>query len=143
MDDLISRKQVLDICHCFPIGTYRNEPVYDGSLSAAMDRISDLPAIIPEPQWIPVTERLPDITKTIKARRNVYRKSERVLCACLQADGKRLVKEGYMEFFNDYPEPNWIIPGTIHSVTHWMPMPEPPKEIDYETERTCRVTGEI
>lgn len=78
-------------------------------------------------EWTPVTERLPEIVKTERAFRNVYRKSGRVLCACLQADGKRMVKEGYMECFNDFPDPNWIIPGTIHSVTHWMPLPEPPK----------------
>ena len=80
-------------------------------------------------QWIPVTERLPEIVKTERAWKNVYRKSGRVLCACKQADGKRFVKEGYMEFFNDYPEPSWKIPGTIHSVTHWMPLPEPTKEV--------------
>ena len=75
-------------------------------------------------KWIPVSERLPEIVKTT----NVCRKSNRVLCACLQADGKRMVKEGYMKFYNDFPEPNWKIPGTIHSVTHWMPLPKPPKE---------------
>ena len=78
--------------------------------------------------WIPVSERLPEIVKTTKAGRNTYRKSNRVLCACLQKNGKKIVKEGYMEFFNDYPEPSWIIPGTIHSVTHWMPLPDLPKE---------------
>lgn len=79
-------------------------------------------------KWIPVTERLPEIVETKKAWNNIYRWSDRVLCACLQKDGKRMVKEGYMEYFNDYLEPNWRIPGTIHSVTHWKPMPEPPKE---------------
>lgn len=79
-------------------------------------------------KWIPVTERLPEIVKTTKAHRNVYRRTDRVQCACLQTNGKRMVKEGYAEFFNDYPEPNWKIPGTIHSVTHWMPMPQPPED---------------
>ena len=81
-----------------------------------------------QPSWIPVSERLPEIVKTTKAGRNTYRKSDRVLCACLQKNGKKIVKEGYMEFFNDYPEPSWIIPGTIHSVSHWMPLPEFPQE---------------
>ena len=88
----------------------------------------DLMPDVPVQRWIPVTERLPEIVETKRACKNVYRKSGRVLCACLQADGKKFVKEGYMEYFNDYPKPNWIIPGTIHSVTHWMPLPEPPKE---------------
>lgn len=84
-----------------------------------------------KPRWIPVTERLPEVEKTRREHRNVYRESGRVLCACLQADGKRLVKEGYMFFFNDNPQPKWAIPGTIHSVTHWMPLPEPPKEDNF------------
>ena len=102
-----------------------NEYVYD--TNAVLDSIDNQPTI-ELPRWIPVTERLPEIVKTKRAWRNVYRRSGRVLCACLQEDGKRLVKEGYMEFCNDYPEPSWRIPGTIHSVTHWMPLPEPPKE---------------
>lgn len=81
-------------------------------------------------KWIPVEERLPEIIETKRAYKNVYRRSARVLCACKQADGKWLVKEGYMEFFNDYPEPNWRIPGTIHSVTHWIPLPQPPKGVE-------------
>lgn len=77
--------------------------------------------------WVSVDERLPEIVSAKKSGNNTYRRSERVLCACLQADGKRMVKEGYMEFFNGYPELIWRIPGTIHSVTHWMPLPEPPR----------------
>lgn len=78
-------------------------------------------------EWISVKERLPEIVATIKSGVNTYKRSIRVLCACKQADGKRMVKEGYFEFFNDRPDPRWRIPGTIHSVTHWMPLPEPPK----------------
>lgn len=92
-----------------------------------LDLIEDQPTV-EQPRWVPVTERLPEVVKTKRAHRNVYRESGRVLCACLQADGKRLVKEGYMYFFNDYLKPTWAIPGTIHSVTHWQPLPEPPKE---------------
>ena len=90
----------------------------------------NVPSNVPDTnvgKWIPVSERLPEIIKIEHACRNVYRTSGRVLCACLQAGGKQMVKEGYMQFFNDFPETRWIIPGTIHSVTHWMPLPEPPK----------------
>ena len=81
-------------------------------------------------KWIPVTERLPEVVSTHKRWKNNYRKSVRVICVCVQKDGKTMVKEGYYEFWNDYPEPIWRIPGTIDSVTHWMPMPEPPKEVE-------------
>lgn len=78
--------------------------------------------------WVSVKDRPPKIVSVKRRGRNTYRQSARVLCACLQADGKQMVKEGYCEFLNDYPEPTWRIPGTIHSVTHWMELPEPPKE---------------
>jgi hypothetical protein len=90
-------------------------------------RLIDL-AIEPKLKWIPVTERLPDVASTHKTPWDNYSESIRVLCACLQADGKRMVKEGYCKVYEGYEaNPNWKIPGTIHSVTHWMYLPEPPK----------------
>ena len=79
-------------------------------------------------KWIPVSERLPDVASTHKTPWDNYSESVRVLCACLQADGKRMVKEGYCKVYEGYEaDPHWKIPGTIHSVTHWMPLPEAPK----------------
>lgn len=76
--------------------------------------------------WISVDERLPAIDPCGKGRYGGTR-SVRVLCACKQRDGKTFVKEGYYE-----PCGNghvvWRIPGSIDSVTHWMPLPEPPIE---------------
>lgn len=77
-------------------------------------------------KWIPVSERLP----APASKRNRYNgkcwTSETVLCVCVQNGGKRMVKEGRCEFYGDTPV--WRIPGTIDSVTHWMPLPVPPKE---------------
>lgn len=76
-------------------------------------------------EWISVEERLPDIDPHGKGRYGGQR-SVRVLCACKQKGGKTFVKEGYYE-----PCGNgrvcWRIPGSIDAVTHWMPLPEPPK----------------
>lgn len=78
-------------------------------------------------QWISVKDRLPDVVSTHKTPWDNYTVSIRVLCACLQADGKKMVKEGYCKVFEGYEAiPHWKIPGTIHSVTHWMPLPKPP-----------------
>lgn len=82
-----------------------------------------------KPKWISVKDRLPEVASRHKRYRNTYTKSIRVLCVCVQKDGKRMVKEGYFEWFNDYPEAIWKIPGTIDSVTHWMPLPELPEEV--------------
>lgn len=75
-------------------------------------------------EWISVDERLPDLETT---RSDGYHrpKSVRVLCACEQRSGKVFVKEGYYELFSN--KACWRIPGSIDSVTHWMPLPEPPK----------------
>jgi hypothetical protein len=77
-------------------------------------------------EWISVEDRLPVIDTYGKGRYGGAR-SVRVLCACKQRDGRTFVKEGYYE-----PCANgnvvWRIPGSIDSVTHWMPLPEPPTE---------------
>lgn len=79
-------------------------------------------------KWISVKDRLPEVASTHKNRWGNHTESVRVLCACLQADGKRMVKEGFCEVYEGYEaDPHWKIPGTIHSVTHWMPLPTPPK----------------
>lgn len=78
-------------------------------------------------EWISVDDRLPEIVSTHKRYRSTIKKSIRVLCVCVQKSGKTMVKEGYCEWYNDYPEPRWQIPGTIDEVTHWQYLPKPPK----------------
>lgn len=77
-------------------------------------------------KWIPVTERLPEIATVHNTRWDKSTDSIRVLCSCVQADGKKMVKEGYCKVYSDGIV-CWKIPGTIHSVTHWQYLPEPPK----------------
>ena len=78
-------------------------------------------------EWISVEDKLPEIVSIHKGYRSTVKKSIRVLCVCVQKSGKTMVKEGYCEWYNDYQEPRWQIPGTIDDVTHWMPLPQPPK----------------
>ena len=73
-------------------------------------------------KWIPVTERLPEADGKRTTYGSTYAHSRRVLCACLQKDGKRMAKEGYCRIYNDGIV-CWMIPGTIDSVTHWMELP--------------------
>lgn len=80
-------------------------------------------------EWISVKDRLPDVVSTHKGHRSTIKKSMRVLCVCVQKSGKTMVKEGYCEWYNDYPEPRWQIPGTIDKVTHWQYLPQPPKVV--------------
>lgn len=82
-------------------------------------------------KWVSVDERLPEFVKVEKyGDLGNVAKSVRVLCSCLQKDGKQMVKEGYCQRWLDGSGAVWWrIPGTINKVTHWMPLPEPPKEV--------------
>ena len=75
-------------------------------------------------EWISVDERLPELEDG-RNWGNHRPRSIRVLCVCKQRSGKVFVKEGYYELFSN--KPCWRIPGSIDEVTHWMPLPEPPK----------------
>jgi hypothetical protein len=81
----------------------------------------------PVQEWISVKDKLPEIVSTHKRYRSTIKKSIRVMCVCVQKSGKTMVKEGYCEWYNDYPDPRWQIPGTIDEVTHWQHLPQPPK----------------
>ena len=78
-------------------------------------------------KWISVDDKLPEVVSIHKGYRGTVKKSIRVLCVCVQKSGKTMVKEGYCEWYNDYQEPRWKIPGTIDEVTHWQYLPQPPK----------------
>ena len=78
-------------------------------------------------EWISVEDKLPEVVSIHKGYRGTVKKSIRVLCVCVQKSGKTMVKEGYCEWYNDYQEPRWQIPGTIDEVTHWQYLPYPPK----------------
>lgn len=87
--------------------------------------ILDTPTINPY-EWTSVEDGLPEIDPYGKGRYGGTR-SVRVLCACKQRDGRAFVKEGYYEPCGD-GSVYWRIPGSIDSVTHWMPLPAPPTE---------------
>ena len=78
-------------------------------------------------EWISVDDKLPEVVSIQKGYRSTVKKSIRVLCVCAQKSGKTMVKEGYCEWYNDYQEPRWKIPGTIDEVTHWSYLLNPPK----------------
>ena len=75
----------------------------------AADAIEELS----KPKWIPVTERLPDA-------------GERVLCYC---------RANIYEVMKMRTDGAWVHNDKVYDsaymsgfVTHWMPLPEPPKE---------------
>ena len=67
------------------------------------------------PKWIPVSERVP------------FAESGDVSEKVLVTDGQDMA---IAEWFNfDMCEPFWSYTG-MGDITHWMPLPEPPKEVD-------------
>jgi hypothetical protein len=113
-----------ELMECYENSPKCNIDDYYVSIPVVRQNILDMPTINPY-DWISVEDRLPDIDPCGKGRYGGTR-SVRVLCTCKQRDGRTFVKEGYYE-----PCGNgnvfWRIPGSIDSVTHWMPLPEPPE----------------
>lgn len=83
-----------------------------------IDRINAQPTVDGTPKWIPLAEKMPE------------KNNQWVLCLCVG---------GAMEVLKfDYTMWNWDsqYPGRCYMesyVTHWMPLPEPPKEDHHET----------
>ena len=96
-------------------------------IETVLEYAENLPAADVAQEWISVEDKLPEVVSIHKEYRSTVKKSIRVLCVCVQKSGKTMVKEGYCEWYNDYQEPRWQIPGTIDEVTHWQYLPQPPK----------------
>ena len=64
-----------------------------------------------ERRWIPVTERLPDDAETVLTYKNGI-----------------IEVQVYKKMRNGWINGNWF--WSMATVTHWMPLPEPPKEED-------------
>ena len=105
---------------CFPVAGYEKDEIENIASHLIAHGVT-------VQEWISVNDRLPEIVSTHKRYRSTIKKSIRVLCVCVQKSGKKMVKEGYCEWYNDYPEPRWQIPGTIDDVTHWQYLPQLPK----------------
>lgn len=72
-------------------------------------------AIDAKPQWIPVTERLPDMHVEVLVCTEDYGKTELGFATVAVFDGTAWLEA-------------WERKTYLTAVTHWMPLPEPPKE---------------
>ena len=125
------------------------EPFNTGSVFRAINR-QPAADVIPRPRWIPVTERLPEPETEVMIVCN--ENGRRFIATAIHEDGTQLSEEScwvwtdiweysrYDEEHDDYiiPEGWWesrcFTPDDVYNcpvdceVTHWMPMPELPKE---------------
>lgn len=87
---------------------------YDAALEEAADAIEELS----KPKWIPVTERLPESQGPFLTRYGF---------------GDASIETGQFFYGVLYylyadADPHWQHESVGVEVTHWMPLPEPPKE---------------
>lgn len=66
-------------------------------------------------KWIPVTERLPECDNFLVALANGM-------------VGEAFLMDG--DFYWQEVAASWEYENPLKSVTHWMPLPEPPKEVE-------------
>lgn len=124
------------------------DDAYEQGWMDALDNLKNAPSVS-APQWISVKDRLPEVETEVLVAcdRNGYR----FVCPTIYEDGTVLTQDSiwnwyelenygtYSEENDDYfvPEGWWenrqFTPDDIYNspvdcaVTHWMPLPEPPK----------------
>ena len=114
MNDLISRKAAIEAVEdcAYRCPKMQSETDYNcGVESSAMALESLAPAVNPEPRWIPVTERLPE-------------EMTPVLTWSCPGNFMQTARWDGSEWKN-----TWNL-ALLRYVTHWMPLPERPKEVE-------------
>ena len=80
-----------------------------------------------KPKWIPVTERLPKTDGKYLVHKNLWGTSY-ISTVRFAKDGKKVCPydlKGQKNVWYDYDSETGYFP--VDTVTHWMPLPEPPK----------------
>jgi hypothetical protein len=111
MTDLISRKALLA----------EYDRVHVGPPGGARKLMEDAPAV---QQWIPVTERFPDLELV------EVRSEDMDLFPCLVSKNTQKLRKGKLVTKAWYDGIGFLDSDCIDitkEVTHWMPLPEPPK----------------
>ena len=124
-EKLIEVKQTLEMCYKQGITSECNGCAYRGHNNVCMDAlmedalavINQLESNAPVQKWIPVTERLPEENERVLACYiNPLRKDRPPRMMVGEGTSTQIVKgKVYL----------WC--GGWRSITHWMPLPQPPK----------------
>jgi hypothetical protein len=84
-----------------------------------------------EPKWIPVTERLPEQDGKYLVCKNLFGGAY-ITAIRFANDGRKVCKFDFRERWENVWYEYDIEYGylTVDTVTHWMPLPEPPNEVE-------------
>ena len=111
-----------------------NEAAYICFREGVNDREGDLPAadVQPDDRWIRVHDRLPETNDLGVAHILAYDRYEGAVSAYFLDESAN-----YVGGSNVFVKGNSS--AILHKVTHWQPLPDPPKEDDYERREESRV----
>ena len=161
-EDLISRKAAIDAfdgvkvdeenCTEYDIG-------YNDGIDFAVSRLSVLPSAQPEQRWITCSEKLPEINQTVLLSTTDgevivgYRYKPDIVWQVTSNDGRKIWvydPENYPGNIDELPKAEtcgfenrdncWLSVTSINydlkfaGISAWMPLPEPYKEDDHETD---------
>lgn len=118
---------------------------------SAYSSLHDMISVLDVPEWISVKDRMPESGKHVLATceiRSLYGYKKQYVCEAYYAedhsvsegkypedtdcydyseeDDEYYLKEGWYEVIHNWDEYWSVVIGDF--VTHWMPLPEPPKE---------------
>ena len=140
MDDLISRQAAIDaIAQCTNCGdedTLRKYVLkhnldngWTGGILEALNAVKDLPTVQPEPQWIPVSERLPEEHEWIGTKKFGTTISDEVYVTFENEKGERFCQHmkfqnGGLSRYDQFHMDTWFKGSKPIA---WMPLPEPYK----------------
>ena len=100
--------------YCADCNSYNGVRCRTCGTGDAIDVIEDAPAadVVPAAQWIPITERLPEkwLDDAGMVNYMIYSPDFGVDIGCYHAEAKK-----------------WLCMALPCTVTHWMPLPEPPE----------------
>ena len=119
MDDLISRQAAIDVLEK---SRFPGVPYIDTGIQIALREIKAIPAadVVPVQKWISVKDKLPETRESILGK-----KSSKVIVAFRFDDETQGTDTAHM--LNG----EWVFEDHItvvaRTITHWMPLPQPPK----------------
>ena len=113
------RRRAVDIVRARTLAQARREAAR-GSSSHGSSDAEEIAVLQEKTRWVPVTERLPEVS-------NSWGVSDIVLCIISDPSGYPPPNPGWCVYLEDG---RWTCHGRIVWVTHWMPLPEGPEEVE-------------